>query len=117
MTTWAEFEGGIDEWDAISNTVTREVSQAGFDILSFIISLFENPVTLVIVVGGISVPIGALLFRRRRRVSTATKSTAAETIIPPKPEPTAPAGEMDILQEEIKQYPVGLTRFADCEIP
>jgi hypothetical protein len=61
-------------------------------------------------VGGIGVPIGALLVRRRRRVSTATKSTAAETIIPPESEPTAPAGEMDILQEEIKQYPVGLTR-------
>jgi hypothetical protein len=107
----AEFAGSESEWSAISNTVDRNVTPGGIDILSFIISLFEDPITLTIILGGgCGLGAGVLLLRRRRRRPRVPKVSVAEEVIPPSVEPTAPAGEMDILKEEIKQYPVGLTR-------
>ena len=124
LTIWAEFDGTEREWSATSYTVNREVTPSGFDILSFIFSLIEDPVTLMIIVGGGGGFIaGLILLKRRRgkpRVSTPsvtediTPSSVApsvtEDIAPPSVAPTAPEGEMDVLQNEIKQYPVGLTR-------
>jgi len=111
LTIWAEFDGAEGEWPATSNTVNREVAPGGFDILSFIFSLFEDPVTLMIIVGGGGGSIaGLILLRRRRGKPTASTPAITEDIAPPSVAPTAPAGEMDILQDEIKQYPVGLTR-------
>jgi len=112
LTIWAEFEGSEGEWSATSNIIYRDVTPGGFDILSFIFSLFEDPVTLIIIVGGGGGSIaGLILFRRRRGKPRVSTPSATEDIAPPSLAPTAPAGEMDILQYEIKQYPVGLTRL------
>jgi hypothetical protein len=120
LTIWAEFSGSVEVWSAMSNTINREVTPGGIDILSFIISLFEDPITLAIIVGGGGGLIAGLILLRRRRgkpsVSTSSviediaPPSVTEDIAPPSLAPTAPAGEMDILQDEIKQYPVGLTR-------
>ncbi|OLS20131.1 MAG: hypothetical protein ThorAB25_28700, partial [Candidatus Thorarchaeota archaeon AB_25] len=115
LTIWAEFSGSVEVWSAVSNTINREVTPGGIDILSFIISLFEDPITLAIIVGGGGGSIAGLILLRRRRgrpkVSTpSVTEDIAPDIAPPSLAPTAPAGEMDIIQDEIKQYPVGLTR-------
>ncbi|MFW9964382.1 MAG: hypothetical protein ACFFCX_12500 [Candidatus Sifarchaeia archaeon] len=107
LTVWAEFEGSEGEWPAISNTVNREVTPGGVDILSFIISLFEDPVILTIIVGGGGSAAGLILLRRRRRsgITSVTEPIVALTTATP-----APAGEMDILQDKIKNSADGLTR-------
>ena len=113
ITTWAEFEGSISEWAAISNTVSRDVSPGGLDILAFIRFLISDPVMLILLVGSIGIPVsGILALRRRRRAPKSSKESVSDSLIAPSPEstPTAPAGEMDTLQDEIKQFPVGLTR-------
>ncbi len=111
LTIWAEFEGAIGEWSATSNVVIREVSPGVMDILSFIISLFGDPITLTIIVGGGGGSIaGLILLRRRRGKSRVSTPSITGDITPLSSVPTAPAGEMDILRDEIKKYPVGLTR-------
>ncbi|MHA1963784.1 MAG: hypothetical protein ACW97G_04295 [Candidatus Thorarchaeota archaeon] len=111
LTIWAEFEPAIGEWPATSNTINREVTPGGFDILSFIFSLFEDPLTLIIIVGGVGGSVaGLILLKRRRGGPKVTKPVATNTVAPPSVTPTAPVGEMDLLQDEIKQYPTGLTR-------
>ncbi|MFW9963759.1 MAG: hypothetical protein ACFFCX_09360 [Candidatus Sifarchaeia archaeon] len=111
ITIWAEFTGSESEWSATSNTISRTVRPEGIDILSFIISLFQDPITLTLILGGGGgLGAGALLLRRRRRGPRTPAASIAEEILPPSIAPTAPAGEMDILKEEIREYPVGLTR-------
>ena len=111
LTIWAEFEGAEGEWPAISNTVNREVAPGGFDILSFIFSLFEDPVTLTIIVGGGGGSIAGLILLRRRRGSPKVSKPATTGTPTPSVAPAAPKGEMDLLQDEIKQSPVGMTRI------
>ncbi|MFW9835338.1 MAG: hypothetical protein ACFFEK_15160, partial [Candidatus Thorarchaeota archaeon] len=68
LTIWADFDNAPGEWPAESNIEVREVSPGGIDILAFIRSIFEDPITLVLFVGGIGIPVvGLLLLRRRRR--------------------------------------------------
>jgi hypothetical protein len=111
LTIWADFVGAEGEWPAISNTVNREVSPGGFDILSFIFSLFEDPITLTIIVGGGGGSIaGLILLRRRRGVPKVSKPMVTDTIAPPTTAPTAPAGEMESVQNVIKENPNGMTR-------
>jgi hypothetical protein len=111
LIIWAEFEGTVEEWPVLSNTVNREVSPSGIDILTFIISLFEDPVTLAIVVGGGGGAIAGLIFLRRRRGKVSIPTTSAvDPVVAPMSVPSAPAGEMDMLQERIKGNPDGLTR-------
>ena len=111
LTIWAEFEGSISQWPAISDTVYRETSPGGFDILAFIFSLFSNPVTLIITLGIFGGPLaGALFYRRRRGIPTSTGASMVESTIT---EPTSfppPASELDLIQDLIKSSPAGLTR-------
>jgi hypothetical protein len=109
LTIWAEFMETMEEWAAVSNTVNREVSPAGIDILAFIISLLEDPVTLTLIVGGCGAVAGLVVLRRRRRGGTPS-SSAADSIVDPTPTPSAPIGEMDIMQDKIKGSVDGLTR-------
>ncbi len=111
LTIWADFEPAIGEWPATSNTVNREVTPSGFDILSFIFSLFEDPITLAIIVGGGGGSLaGLILLRRRRGSPKMSEPIATDTLAPPTTTPTAPAGEMDIIQDVIKENPNGMTR-------
>jgi hypothetical protein len=110
LTIWAEFEGSLGEWPAISNTENREVTPGGFDVLSFIFSLFENPAALAIIIGGGGSLVGLLLIRRRRGMPRVSKPPVSEAIEPSMTTPTAPAGEMDSIQEIIKKNPDGMTR-------
>ncbi|MFW9963942.1 MAG: hypothetical protein ACFFCX_10285 [Candidatus Sifarchaeia archaeon] len=109
LTVWAEFEGSIGEWPAISNTVNREVTPGGIDILSYIISLFEDPITLTIIIGGGGSAAGLLLLRRRRRGGIPSTSVA-DPVIAPTTASAAPVGEMEMLQDKIKGSSDGLTR-------
>jgi hypothetical protein len=111
LTIWADFEPAIGEWPATSNTVNREVIPGGFDILSFIFSLFEDPITLAIIVGGGGGSLaGLILLRRRRGSPKISEPIATDTLAPPTSTPTAPTGEMDIIQDVIKENPNGMTR-------
>jgi len=110
LTIWAEFEGSISEWPAISNTIDRLVTSTGIDILSFIFSLFSNPVTLILIIGGGGGLFGGLLVRRRRSVVRLPSTPIIETSISPSSMQTAPAGEMEIMQNEIKKHPEGMSR-------
>ena len=111
LTIWAEFAGSESEWSSLSNTISVQVTSGGIDILTFIISLFQDPLTLTMILGGgCGLGAGVLLLRRRRRRPRMPAAGVIEEIIPPSRAPALPAGEMDVLQDEIKQYPVGLTR-------
>jgi hypothetical protein len=111
LTIWAEFEGTLEEWSATSDTITVEVSPGGMDILAFILSLIQDPVTLTIIVGGVGVPVaGALMLRRRRRGRSVSTRSVPEPVISPSAHSAAPAGEMDIVQDAIKKNPNGMTR-------
>ncbi|MFW9965340.1 MAG: hypothetical protein ACFFCX_17340, partial [Candidatus Sifarchaeia archaeon] len=109
LTIWAEFEGSIGEWPAVSNRVIREVSPGGMDILSFIASLFENPLTLTIIVGGGGSIAGLIALRRRRSRAVIPPSTS-EPIVAPISIVTPPRGEMELLQNQIRGRAEGLTR-------
>jgi len=105
LTIWAEFEGTVEEWPAISNTVNRDVSPGSIDPLAF------DPITLAIVVGAGGGSIAGLIFLRRRRHRASIPSTSiTDPVVTPTTTPTAPAGEMEMLQEKIKEHPDGLTR-------
>ncbi|MFW9810731.1 MAG: hypothetical protein ACFFE6_15250, partial [Candidatus Thorarchaeota archaeon] len=106
---WAEFEGSIGEWPAVSNTEIREVSPGGMDMLSFIISLFEDPLTLTIIVGGGGSIAGLIVLRRRRGRGTESVSIA-EPVVAPSSMTPPPKGEMDLLQDQIRGNIEGLTR-------
>jgi len=110
LIIWVDFQGAIGEWSAKSNTIIRDVMPRSMDILSFIISLFENPVTLAIIIGsGVSLA-GFVFLRRRRGRGGVSTSTVAEPVIEPTSLPSAPVGEMDTLQEKIRESTDGLTR-------
>ncbi len=104
LTIWAEFDGTVTEWPAISNTVNREVSLGGIDSLAF------DPVTLTIVVGGGGGAIAGLIFLRRRRRGGIPTASEVDPVIPSTSVPSAPIGEMDIIQDVIKKNPDGMTR-------
>ncbi|MFW9976389.1 MAG: hypothetical protein ACFFDQ_14045, partial [Candidatus Thorarchaeota archaeon] len=110
LTIWANFEGSISEWPSISNTINRDVTSSGIDILSFIFSLFSDPLALALILGTCGLGSGLIIFRRRRSRPRIEIPLVTEDVVLPPIAPTAPAGEMDILMNEIKQYPVGLTR-------
>jgi hypothetical protein len=111
LTIWADFENGPGEWPASSNIEVREVSPGGMDFLAFIRSLLEDPITLVLVAGGIGIPgAGLLLLRRRRGSRGISKISVADAVTPPPSTPVPPAGEMATAQELIKSSPAGMTR-------
>ncbi|MHA3964537.1 MAG: hypothetical protein AM325_013465 [Candidatus Thorarchaeota archaeon SMTZ1-45] len=111
FTIWAEFDGSIGEWPAISNIINREVTPSGMDILSFFMWLFGNPVFLIIIVSLIGVPAGGVFMLRRRRGKIASSVVdIGDAIISPSSAPTAPAGEMDSLRDVIKKHPEGISR-------
>jgi hypothetical protein len=110
LSIWAEFEGSISEWPVVSETINVEVTPSGFDILSFITSLFEDPITLTIVVGGGGGAVAGLIFLRRRRRGGISAPSVADPVVTPIPVPAAPTGEMDLLQNAIKENVDGLTR-------
>jgi hypothetical protein len=64
LTIWAEFEGSIEEWPAISNTIIKEVRSVGLPPL--------DPLTLTIIAGGGggAVLVILSLIRRRKRNSS-----------------------------------------------
>jgi hypothetical protein len=111
LTIWADFENGPGEWPASSNIEVREVSPGGMDIIAFIRSLIEDPFKLILVFGGIGLPIAGLLFVRRRRGASRVPSVSVvDTAIPTTPPPFTPSGEMATMQEIIKSNPDGMTR-------
>jgi hypothetical protein len=111
LTIWVDIEYAIGEWPAKSNIISRDVAPASMDMLSFIISLFENPVTFVIIVGGFGGSIAGLIFLRQRRGRGGTSTLIiANPVIAPESMPLAPAGEMDTLREKIRENTNGLTR-------
>ncbi|MFX1483280.1 MAG: hypothetical protein ACFFCP_08825, partial [Promethearchaeota archaeon] len=110
LTIWAEFEGTIREWPAVSNTVIRDVIPGGIDILSFIISLFRDPITLTIVVGGGGGLAAGLVLLRRRRGRGVSLTAVAEPVTAPTSTLSAPRGEMDVVRERIRESSDGLTR-------
>jgi hypothetical protein len=111
LTIYAEFEGSISEWPAISDTVYRETSPGGFDILAFIFSLFSNPVTLIITLGIIGGPLaGVLFYRRRRGIPASSGASVIESAITHPTSPPAPASELELIEFLIKKSPAGLTR-------
>ncbi|MFW9812473.1 MAG: hypothetical protein ACFFF9_08450 [Candidatus Thorarchaeota archaeon] len=59
LTIWAEFDGSIEEWPAVSNTITREVTSSGIP--------FGDPMTLIMIVGGAGGGVLVVLFLIRRR--------------------------------------------------
>ncbi|MFW9807388.1 MAG: hypothetical protein ACFFFK_11725, partial [Candidatus Thorarchaeota archaeon] len=90
LTIWADFEPELGEWPAVSNTEIREVSPAGMNLLIFIRSLFENPITLIIVVSVVGFPVaGLFMLRRRRGVPSAPVGSMAKVVISPPPTPSA----------------------------
>ena len=111
LTIWAEFEGSISQWRAISDTVYRETSPGGFNILEFIFSLFSNPVTLIIILGIFGGPlVGVLFYRRRRGIPASSSASVVESTITRPTSTPAPASELDLIQDLIKKSPAGLTR-------
>jgi hypothetical protein len=103
---WAEFQGAPGEWDAISNTLIRDIKSSVF--------LYENPVTLMTIAGGSGGLIVGLVFLKRRKGKVSLPTTSSPTAINASPPvtlaPTAPASEMELLQERIIENPSGLTR-------
>ena len=111
LTMWADFEPSLGEWPAESNTEVREVSPAGMNLLIFIRSLFENPITLIIFVSGVGLPVaGLFMLRRRRGAPRAPVGEMSKSIVSASPTPSAPVGEMESLQEIIRKSPNGMTR-------
>ena len=53
---------------------------------------------------------GLVLLRRRRGGPKVTEPITTDTLAPPSTTPTAPTGEMDIIQDVIKKNPDGMTR-------
>ena len=109
LTIWAEFEGAEGEWPAVSNTVNREVTPGGMNILSL------DPITLTIIFGGGGGFLAGLILLRRRRRGVSTSSSVTEPIVAPTTTPAAPMGEVDILQDKIKGSADGLTRAQIAE--
>ena len=109
LTIWAEFEGAEGEWPAVSNTVNREVTPGGMNILSL------DPITLTIIFGGGGGSLAGLILLRRRRRGVSTSSSVTEPIVAPTTTPAAPMGEVDILQDKIKGSADGLTRAQIAE--
>ncbi len=101
------FQGSISEWPAKTSTQYFDVIPAGTSTGSPIIA---DPFIISIVVGGISFPFLALLFRRRRKGGGTPSTSVTKEIASLVPSPSAPVSEMATLQEKLMGIPDGLTR-------
>ena len=103
----ATFQGSISEWPAESPTKSVNIIRGGTSGLGPIIS---NPVTLSIIAGGISLPLLALVYRRRRKVGERMLAPISNAAVTPMPPRTAVSGLQQKLIEEIINSEEGITR-------
>jgi len=104
----ARFQGSISEWPAETSVILVDVTPAATGTGA---PINVDPVTIGIVVGGISIPILALVFRRKRRGSgrvTSAVSTAPSQSVPQLP-PSA-SGMLQNVMDEIRNSEDGITR-------
>ncbi|MHA2046935.1 MAG: hypothetical protein ACW99G_19260, partial [Candidatus Thorarchaeota archaeon] len=104
----ASFRGSISEWPVESSIVSIDVTPAGTGGGS---PVFTDPLVLTIVTGGISLPLLALAFRRRRRGGGRVSSPVSVASVTPVAPPTSPLSEMQKkLRDEIISSEDGITR-------
>lgn len=103
----ASFQGSLSEWPADSNSITIDVVPAGSGGWSLVI---PDPITLSIIIGGISLPLLAIVFiRKRRGGSKVSASVSVRT--PPHTPPVPPDGGIhQRLMSEIMNSGEGITR-------
>jgi len=104
----ASFQGSLSEWSAESSVIHIDVTPAG---TGGGVPIGIDPLVLTIAAGGVSIPLLALAFRRRRRGGgkvSAPVSVASVTTAPP---PTSPLSEIQKrLRNEIANSEKGITR-------
>ncbi len=101
----ASFQGSISEWPAETATVHVDVTPSGTGGGSPIVA---DPLVLTIITSGISLPILALAFRRRRRGGG---RVSAPVSVEPVAPPPSPLSEMQKkLRDEIANSEEGITR-------
>jgi len=103
----ASFQGSLSEWPAESSVVHVNVTPAGTGGAPIV----ADPLVLAIVTGGISLPLLALAFRRRRRVGGRVSAPVSVAPVAPVTPPTSPLSEMQKrLRNEIVNSEDGITR-------
>jgi len=111
----ASFQGSLSEWPSETSTYIVDVVPAGTDTGTGTGTgtspIIADPLTLTIIAGGISLPILALAFRRRRRSGgRITAPVSVSPAAPAVPTPTAAIGIQKRVRDEIISSEEGITR-------
>ena len=103
----ASFQGSISEWPTESSDVHIEVTPRGTGGAPIVV----DPLVLTIATGGVTIPLLALAFRRRRRGGVRVSAPVSVASVTPPTPPTSPLSEMQKrLRDEIANNEDGITR-------